>query len=136
MIEKMAKAVEDRNIKLSEYAESDADRKFSKMIKYHTVFRNAPVVILVFSGPYPATGLNLIKASGADMDEIHAFLKPAPGIQNIGAAMQNLQLAAAHMGYGGCWMTGCNYAAKQIEDIVGFKKRRLQLSLYDTTGCA
>ncbi len=45
MIEKMAKAVEDRNIKLSEYAESDADRKFSKMIKYHTVFRNAPVVI-------------------------------------------------------------------------------------------
>ncbi|WP_430882678.1 nitroreductase family protein [Fusibacter sp. JL216-2] len=134
MIEKMAKAVEDRNIKLSEYAESDADRKFSKMIKYHTVFRNAPVVILVFSGPYPATGLNLIKASGADMDEIHAFLKPAPGIQNIGAAMQNLQLAAAHMGYGGCWMTGCNYAAKQIEDIVGFKKEGYSLACMTPLG--
>lgn len=122
MIDNMAKAVEKRNTDLSEYIEDEKDRKFSKMIKYHTVFRNAPVVILIFAGPYPATGLNLIKASGAGMDEIHGFLKPSPGIQNIGAAMQNLQLAASDLGYGACWMTGCNYAAKQIEEIVGFKK--------------
>lgn len=134
MIEKMAKAVEDRNLKLSEYAETDADRKFSKMVKYHTVFRNAPVVVLVFAGPYPATGLSLIKAAGADMDEIHSFLKPSPGIQNIGAAMQNLQLAAADMGYGGCWMTGCNYASKQIEEIVGFEKEGYYLACMTPIG--
>lgn len=134
LIDKMAKAVEDRNLYLSEYAETDQDRKFSKMIKYHTVFRNAPTVILVFAGPYPATGLNLIKASGADMDEIHSFLKPSPGIQNIGAAMQNLLLATADLGYGGCWMTGCNYASKQIEEIVGFEKEGYYLACMTPIG--
>ncbi len=134
MIEKMAKAVEDRNLKLSEYAETDRDRKFSKMIKYHTVFKNAPTVILVYAGPYPSTGLSLIKASGADMNEIHGFLKPSPGIQNIGAAMQNIQLAAAELGYGGCWMTGCNYAAKEIEAVVGFQKEGFYLSCMTPIG--
>ncbi len=134
MIQDMAKAVEARNIELSGFAETDQDRKFSKMIKYHTVFKNAPVVILVYVGPYPASGLELIKASGASMDEIHTFLKPSPGIQNIGAAMQNLQLAAADMGYGGCWMTGCNYAAKQIEEVVGFSKEGYQLACMTPIG--
>ncbi len=68
------------------------------------------------------------------MDEIHGFLKPSPGIQNIGAAMQNLQLAAASMGYGGCWMTGCNYAARQIEDIVGFEKEGYYLACMTPIG--
>ena len=134
MINNMAKAVEKRNTALSEYIEDEKDIKFSKMIKYHTVFKNAPVVILVFAGPYPATGLSLIKASGADMDEIHAFLRPSPGIQNIGAAMQNLQLAASNLGYGACWMTGCNYAAKQIEEIVGFEKEGYYLACMTPLG--
>jgi nitroreductase len=134
MIQDMAKAVEERNNALSEHIVSEQDKKFSKMIKYHTVFRNAPVVILVFVGPYPATGLDLIKASGASMDEIHAFLKPSPGVQNVAAAMQNLQLAAANLGYGGCWMTGCNYASKQIEDVVGFKKEGYALACMTPIG--
>jgi len=133
-IEAMAKAIEDRNMQLSEFAETDVDRKFSKMIKYHTVFKNAPVVILIYAGPYPATGLNLLKASGATMDEIHSFLKPSPGIQNIGAAMQNLQLAASDMGYGGCWMTGCNYAAKEIEAVVGLEKEGFHLACMTPIG--
>jgi len=134
MIDDMAKAVEKRNTELSEHITDEKDKKFSKMIKYHTVFKNAPVVILVFAGPYPATGLNLIKTSGADMDEIHGFLRPSPGIQNIGAAMQNLQLAASDLGYGACWMTGCNYAAQQIEEIVGFKKDGYNLACMTPLG--
>ncbi len=122
-IEEMAKIVERKNAELAEYAPDEKTKQgFRKYCKYHTVFRNAPIVILVFSGPYPGTGLDLLKAKGASSEEIHNLLRPAPGIQNIAAAMENLLLAAANMGYGGCWMTGPNYASKEIEEYIGFKK--------------
>lgn len=122
-IEEMAKIVERKNSKLaSQTNDEDKKKSFAKYVKYHTVFRNAPVVILVFAGPYPSTGLDILKDIGASSEEIYDLLRPAPGIQNIGAAMENLQLTAANMGYGTCWMTGPNYASKEISDFIGFKK--------------
>ncbi len=57
------------------------------------------------------------------MDEIHTLLKPSPGVQNVAAAMENLLLAAANMGYGGCWMTGPNYASEEICEVLDLKKK-------------
>lgn len=134
-IEEMAKIIERKNAELANYAENEEIKKsFTKYVKYHTVFRNAPVVILVYAGPYPATGLELLKAKGASNEEICDLLKPAPGIQNIGAAMENLLLAAANMGYGGCWMTGPNYASKEIEKFIGFKKEGFYLAAMTPIG--
>lgn len=122
-INKMAKIVEKKNEELAKCSkDKELAKNFTKFVKYHTVFQNAPVVVLVFAGPYPSTGYDLIKEAGATTKEIHDFLRPSPGIQNIGAAMENLLLAATNMGYGGCWMTGPNYASKEIEDFIGFKK--------------
>ncbi|RKD27535.1 Nitroreductase [Caminicella sporogenes DSM 14501] len=122
-IEEMAKIVERKSDELASYATDEEMKKsFTKYRKYQTLFRNAPVVILIFAGPYPSTGLEILKAKGASSEEIHNLLRPSPGIQNIGAAIENLLLAAANMGYGGCWMTSPNFASKEIQDYIGFKK--------------
>jgi len=134
-IEEIAKIVERKNAELASYAkDEEAKKTFTKYVKYHTVFRNAPVLILFFAGPYPATGLEFLKAKGASSEEIHNLLRPAPGIQNIAAAMENFLLAAANTGYGGCWMTGPNYASKEIEEYVGFKKEGFYLAALTPLG--
>lgn len=122
-IQEMARIVERKNAELAACTKDENKRKaFTKYVKYHTVFRNAPVVILVYAGPYPTTALDLLLEKGAPQEEIDRLLRPSPGIQNIGAAMENLLLAAANLGYGGCWMTGPNYASREIEEFIGFKK--------------
>ncbi|SHH25567.1 Nitroreductase [Caloranaerobacter azorensis DSM 13643] len=122
-IEEMARIVERKNMELANYAkDEDTKKSFTKYLKYHTVFRNAPVVILVYAGPYPSTGLELLKEKGASKEELDAVILPNPGIQNIAAAMENILLAASSMGYGTCWMTGPNYASREITDYIGFKK--------------
>lgn len=121
-IEKMAEIVEKKNAELATYINDEEKSKaFTKYVKYHTVFKNAPVVILLYAGPYPNTGLDCLKAKG-NTQEINRLLKASPGIQNIGAAMENLLLSAASMGYGGCWMTGPNYASSELEKFIGFEK--------------
>ncbi len=128
-IEQMAKIVEEKNNEIANRTQDeDLKKSFTKYLKYGTFFRNAPVVVLVYAGPYNATGLNILKETGASTDQIHDLLRPAPGIQNIGAAIENLLLAAANMGYGACWMTSTNYAAKELTNFVGFEKEDYFLS--------
>lgn len=107
---------------------------FLKYLKYATVFKNAPVAILIFAGPYPSTGLEILKAKGASNEEIHQLLRPSPGIQNIGAATQNLMLAAANMGYGTCWMTSANFASKELSEFIGFEKEGYYLAAITPLG--
>ncbi len=105
-IEQLAKIVEEKNSEIANKTQDENLKKsFTKYLKYATLFRNAPVIVLVYAGPYPATGLAILKETGASTEQIHDLLRPAPGIQNIGAAIENLLLAAVNMGYGTCWMT-------------------------------
>lgn len=134
-IEAMAEAVIQKNATLASYSKDpDKAAKFKKFAKYHTVFRNAPTVVLFYAGPYPGTGLEFLKEKGASMDEIHQLMKPSPGVQNVAAAMENFLLAAANMGYGGCWMTGPNYASEEITAIVGFEKEGYYLACMTPIG--
>ena len=109
-------------------------KNFTKFVRFSTLFRKAPVLILVYAGPYIPTGLDVLQQINASTEEIHNLLRPNPAIQNIGAAVQNLMLAATHMGYGTCWMTSSNYAAKEIEAFVGFEKEGYSLSLLTPLG--
>ena len=122
-IKEIANIVEHKNAELASYTDDEGLKKsFTKFVKYHTVFKNAPILIIVFASHYESTGLELLKAKEASSKELHKLLRPSPGIQNIGAAMENLLLAAANMGYGGCWMTGPNYANKEIEEYINLDK--------------
>jgi nitroreductase len=124
----MSKAVEDRAVEIVKgQEETEQAVKFMKMIKYYTVFKNAPAVVLIYGTNYDASGYDVLKASGVSSKELHALLKPSPGIQNCAAAMENLLLSASNMGYGGCWMTGPNFAAEKISKAIGFEKEGYEL---------
>lgn len=128
-INQLAEIVEKKNEELaSSTSDEELSKSFRKYVKYHTVFKNAPIVILVYAGPYPITGIDLLKSKGLSNEELEYYSKPSPGIQNIAAAMENLLLAAANMGYGTCWMTGPIYAGKEIENFIGLKKEDYHLA--------
>lgn len=128
IINKMGDIVEKRHIEIANMAEDTKTKeKFMKFLKYHTAFKNAPVVILVYCTPYPYLEYNILKESGANEDTLKMLSEPAPHIQNVSAAMENLLLAASTMGYGGCWMTGPNYSITEIGELLGFEKEGYNL---------
>lgn len=122
-IQKMAEAVEYKNEKLiSKMHSAEKKMGFQNSLSYSTFFRNAPVCILVMTEDYPITALDFMIEAEMDFQEIENLKKSAPGIQGVSAAIENLQLAAATLGYGTCWMTGPNYAAKEILEAISFEK--------------
>lgn len=122
-LHQIAEIIEKKNAELAQQLQDEEKQKsFIKFSRFATFFKNAPVVILVYAGPYMPTGLDVLEEIGAPKEEIEDLCRPNPGIQSVGAAIENLLLAASALGYGGCWMTSPNYAAKEISDFIGFQK--------------
>ncbi len=48
-------------------------------------------------------------------------------IQTIGAAVENLLLAAANMGYGACYMTGPIHSRDKIYEVMGHDETKGEL---------
>ncbi|MCY6484316.1 nitroreductase family protein [Clostridium aestuarii] len=123
LIEKIAKAVEEKNKAVADkILDKNIKEKFTKGLRYQLAFKNAPTIILVYIGEYIPTGYNELKLAGAPQEELQALLDTASGVQGVSAAMENIMIAAANMGYGTCWITGPMYAAKEISETIGFKK--------------
>jgi len=127
-INELVEVVVNKNDEIaSKIVDVDTKTIFTKTLKYHTAFRNAPCLILVYAGNYKSTGLEELKAINESKDVIQDLINTAPGIQAVAAAMENLLLAASSLGYGTCWMTGPNYAAKEIAEIIKFEKEGYSL---------
>lgn len=105
----------------------DMKNDLKKMISYYTIFKNAPVLILIYGSTYENDAYNMQKYLGEDEKKLQKLLFPDAPIQNISAAMENLLLAASNMGYGTCWMTGPIFAIDVIENHIDFKKERYEL---------
>ncbi|MCY6369282.1 nitroreductase family protein [Clostridium ganghwense] len=128
-IEEMAKAIEEKNACIAEDIKNEEKKaSFTKFVRFATVFRNAPVAIAIYAGPYTPTGLDELTEIGGYEAEINHLLEMSPKMQSVGAAIENLSLAAAEMGYGTCWMTSGNYAAKEVSDVIGFEKENFALA--------
>lgn len=135
IIAEIANIVEANAHALTAFMKSkEAIQAQKSSIPYHTVFKQAPVLILVYASPYPNIGDVLLAEGIMPEAEAREYLKPTPGIQNIGAAMENLLLSAAALGYGTCWMTGPTHAAKEISAYIGLNKPDFYLAAMTPLG--
>ncbi len=96
----------------------DALNVFSAYSGYFTFFENAPLVVIACFTPRP----NYINALTG------RSLRPEDNIEQttaIGAAIQNLLLAAHSFGYGACWMSGPLIAEERIIKLLKLDGLRL-----------
>jgi nitroreductase len=128
--EKLGEIIYTKNQEIADKMEAvDKDKadRFRKFAKNFTLFfTTAPVVVLVMSKVYIPSGyaeISLFDDKHADLDELMG--KRNPGMQSVGACIENFYLRAVDLGYGLCWLTSANYAYKEIEAYIkdlGFKE--------------
>ncbi len=118
----------------------EAANRFRKVKDaFSLFFLDASALIVVYSEDYAPSGYNELGMIGGDEKlRQDIFLRMNPGMQSVGAALENLALSAADQGYGTCWMTSMNYAAPEIEALIqketGFSKPGWFLTACMTVG--
>jgi nitroreductase len=136
-IDEIAKVVGDRHMEIANLADNEKDQtNMSKFLKYYTVFKNAPVLILVYAKPYKTVEYKILKENNAPQEVLDILVSPQSAAQGIGAAVENILLAATEMGYGTCYMTGPTHAKKEIEELIGFEKEGYELMSMISLGVA
>lgn len=122
-INEIATIVKRKQNKIVELTDkNELAKKFQSKTKFYTFFEEAPALILVYASAYTSKTSKLLSG-----DDLEKYEKTNPGIQNIGAAIENIILGASALGYGTCWMTGPNFAINEIEDYVSLTKRDYSL---------
>jgi nitroreductase len=127
--EKIRQAIEDRNEEIAALVEpKDPERaaRFRKFARHFAYFIiDAPVLIVTFTNIDQPSGAREYQIAGIAQAETDKLYLRSPGLQSIGAAVENMTLRAVDLGYGSCWLTGSNYAAEQIAAVLkeaGFEK--------------
>lgn len=135
LMQKIADAVVAENEKISLLLDEINEKRgyvFRRFVKNFTLFfLNAPALVVVMTKEYRPSGTNeydLVRADIPDIDDILRDLieRRSPGMQSLGAAVENFSLKCVELGYGSCWLTSANYAAAEIEELMreeaGFDK--------------
>jgi nitroreductase len=134
-IAEIVRIVGEANAALAAFLKDEAQIKaFRGLLPYHTVFKGAPVLVLAYAGPYDTFADQLMEAGIMPREEALKYAMPNPGVQNIAAALENLHLAAASLGYGTCWMTGPTYAAEEISRYIGYAQEGYYLAAVTPLG--
>lgn len=91
--------------------------RFIKFCQNFTLYvKDAPVLVLIFAQQYIPTGYEEMKLYGEEESVLEELMnQSSPGMQSVGAAIENMMLMATNLGYGSCWLTSANYANKEIE---------------------
>lgn len=123
IIERIAEAVTESHTKIAELAGSEEEKKkFMSVLPYYLNFQRSSCTIIVYAKEYFMIEEKILRANNVGEDIIEMMKSTQSGAQGIGAAVENLLLAASAMGYGACYMTGPVHAKEKIEEIVGFEK--------------
>lgn len=119
LLARMAAAVKEKLAQLAPPPKSRELQEARARVEWSsTFFGGAPAVIAVALGPYRAVLDDVVAGTPLSHDAINE-LRLRPDIQCLGAAVENLLLAAADMGYGGCWLSGPLVAREDLERILG-----------------
>lgn len=128
IINKMAEIVTKNHIYLAEIAKEEKQRKhMMSTLPYYVCFKDAPVVIIVYSKAYKMIEEDILKANNVNKEVIDILKSTHSEVQGIGAAVENFLLAATALGYGACYMTGPAHSKKEIEELIDFKKEGYEL---------
>jgi nitroreductase len=141
VMQKIADIVTEKNRVVSEKMDLiDAEKgsRFRKFCKNFTVFfTKASALVVVYSTFYPPSGYYEYLMVGMD-PETELVHHRNPGMQSLGAALENFTLRAVDLGYGSCWLTSANYAAAEIEGYLktthGFEKKDFFLAALMSVG--
>jgi nitroreductase len=95
--------------------------------KFSSVFLNAPAVVAVTMSPYEAVIDKILSQTVYTHEELNK-LRNYPDIQTVGAAIQNILLAAVDLGYGACWLTGPMVAKEELSKILKIKSPNLLMA--------
>ena len=128
LIGKMAEIVEESHMRISEYTKDEKEKqKFMRFMSYYTLFKDAPVVVLVYAKPYAMIEEKILRAAGVKEEVIDILKSPQSAAQGVGAAVENFLLAATELGYGTCYMTGPTHAKNEIEALIDVVKPEYEL---------
>ena len=120
LIEKIAQIVEARHQSITECAEDERlQEKFGKLMRYYTLFKAAPVLVVVYAKPYFMIEEKILKDQESGKEIVEQIKATKSEAQAIGAAVENFMLAATQLGYGTCYMTGPAHAKSEIEEVIG-----------------
>jgi nitroreductase len=101
-----------------ESASDDIRRARQRVEWFSTFFADAPLTMAIVSLPYEAVIQGAIEGPTPTAAQINA-MRGQPDIQCLGAAVEHLLLAAADMGYGGCWLSSPLVAREALEAALG-----------------
>ena len=128
IINTMAEIVTNKHIYLAEIAKEEKQRKLMmNTLPYYICFKDAPVVVIVYSKAYKMIEEDILKANNANEEVIEILKSTHSEVQGIGAAVENFLLAATAMGYGACYMTGPAHSKREIEELINFNKEGYEL---------
>lgn len=120
LINQLADIVEARHQSITACAQEEKiQEKFSKLMRYYTLFKGAPAVVVVYAKPYFMIEEKILKGQVAQLEIIEQIKSTQSAAQAVGAAVENFMLAATSLGYGTCYMTGPAHAKKEIEALIG-----------------
>ena len=107
--------------KLDALAEMPGAEDFRSRLRavknYSTFFTDAPAVIAAFREPYRSSIDVLLENQGLSREKIDS-VRQRPDIQSLGAAIENLCLAAHAKGLGTCWMSAPCIAGPEIAELL------------------
>ena len=129
LMEEMKEAVIKDHDKLAELAN---DKAFAEKLASHknfaTFFTNAPVVIAIVEKKLNSSITELMQKLNYSPERI-AKMRPSSSLLSIGAAIENMSLAAHALGYGTCWMVAPIISAESFSELLNLDDNECVVSL-------
>lgn len=116
--EKMLKSLIAKYDEIKQWEESEPYANKLEFYKgYSLFFAKAPVVIAAIELKKDSFMNELYKAKKLPIEELN-LARPDSSLLSMGAAIENMSLAANALGYGTCWMCAPMVAYKEFKEIL------------------
>jgi len=118
VMEEMKDAVIKEYDKLAKlYDKKEFEEKINHYKSYSTFFVNAPVLIAIVETKRTSYVTEVMKELNYPFEKLK-YMRPDSSLLSMGAAIENMSLAAHALGYGTCWMAAPIIATEEFSKIL------------------